>query len=84
LIQFAGGIHADPGQHAPNLAVVAARRLFAPMQAQHPAELIADGQRGIERIDRILKDEADLAPADLAHLGVRQRAQVAPAKHHFT
>ena len=54
----------------------AARQIL--VQHQDFADLVADGQHGIERGHRLLEDHRDLIAAQRAHLAVRQVEQVAP------
>ena len=46
------------------------------MQAQRFGNLFADGENGIERRHRILKDHGDVVAAHLAHLGVGKFEQI--------
>ncbi|BDE05869.1 hypothetical protein WPS_11450 [Vulcanimicrobium alpinum] len=46
------------------------------MQARRFRDLFPDGEHGVERRHRILKDHRDVAAADLAHLGFALRQQV--------
>ena len=54
------------------------------MQAEDATQLIADRERRVECVDRVLKDQADLATTDVPQLVLAELAQVAVAKDHFT
>ena len=49
---------------------------------QRFGDLRADAHHRIERRHRFLEDEADARAADLAHLVLRQRQQIAALEHH--
>ena len=53
------------------------------MGVQALADLLADGEHGIERRHRLLEDHGDLAAADRVQLVLRQLQQVDAAPPHL-
>ena len=54
------------------------------MTQDHFRDLVANGERGVERRHRLLEDHRDPVAAQFAHRGVRQRAQVRAFEQDFT
>src|SRR5262245_1888815 len=53
------------------------RRRHAEVDLGRLGQLTPHGEDGVQRGHRLLEDHADLAPADVAHLGVREAQEIA-------
>ncbi len=77
VVESAGGCgKADALEHFDGVALGLSMRV-AEMEAGDFGELLADGEKRIERGHRVLKDHGDAVAADVGELALRKRKQIA-------
>ena len=75
LAHSSGGVGDADGPQEFDRALATLRFVEPDVERQHLLEVVLDGQHGVQRSERVLRDHADLATPELAHFFAREADQ---------